>query len=300
MSGYSIKDILEISNISFDSDIYIIHGELQNEKILFMYKPFVDTLLTIFKNYNCYFLYNKVDISKFKKNDIILFIGNLNVPNFKILKSMGLYTIWFWVEPYLIEKINTIYCDIIIFYSKYSFFESSKRLNTKELWFIPVLKEDTEIYVNYLNKKNDIKLCFLGNLIHRTKQKQNQFISKKYLINKNNLFNENDYNLFMINNTCIFLNIIKMESKSLPFPRICKLLSHKCIIISENCNELDDELFKDIVYFCKYENIEKTFYELASNTPEELDNIAQQNYIIFSNRFNLNNNNFFLINKPNL
>ena len=71
----------------------------------------------------------------------------------------------------------------------------------------------------------------------------------------------------------------------LPSCRINKLLSHKCIIISEHCNEIDDELYKNMIYFCKLEEIEDVYRMLLSKSDEELQNEANEKYELFCERF---------------
>jgi len=137
---------------------------------------------------------------------------------------------------------------------------------------------------------------FLGNLNFRSKDLSNYFLNNNYFIDKYNLFNENEYNMYMKNNTNIFLNINKNGSFILSFCRICKFLSHKCLVISESCCKDDMELFEDIVYFCdSLIDIEKTFYNLLSKSPNELNDISNKNYIKFCDKFSVKNDNLFLI-----
>ena len=90
------------------------------------------------------------------------------------------------------------------------------------------------------------------------------------------------------------LNVNKGSSVILPFCRICKLLSHGCIIISQECDKKDQELFKDLVYFCHVNKIEKTFKKLLEKTGEELNEISKEIIKNFEMRFNVNNKNLFL------
>ena len=89
---------------------------------------------------------------------------------------------------------------------------------------------------------------------------------------------------------CIFLNLLRREGfPVLPYARVCKLLSHRCIVISEYCNKIDEELFKDIVYFCDVENIEIVYNDLLKKTGQELQNIAQTRYDKFCSKFSHKN-----------
>ncbi len=279
----------------FKNNIYIIQKERPDSKLLFIYKPFVNTILLIAPKSK--FLYNNWKNINFNANDIIILIGcHFDLNDFINFKNKNLYIIFYWTEPSLVDKCIGQYCNEIFLYSKLLFLAQQKYFDQQKIRFVPILKEDTTSFVNYLNKKENIKLCFLGDITYRSKDLSNYFLSKSYFIDKYNLFNENEYNMYMKNNTNIFLNINKTNSPILPLCRICKLLSHKCLVISQHCNKEDEELFEDIVYFCKsLMDIEKTFYNLLSKSPNELNDISNKNYIKFCDKFSVKNNNLFLI-----
>ena len=64
-------------------------------------------------------------------------------------------------------------------------------------------------------------------------------------------------------------------------------MSHKCIVISEYTSEIDDELYKDIVIFCKVEDIMNEFYKLKNMNIEDLNKMSEDIYNKFINRINL-------------
>lgn len=280
-----------------NNNIYIIHKERGDSKLLFMYKPFVNTISKIFSQSK--FLYNNWENISFNRNDIIIIIGCLFSENDLInFKNKNLYIIYYWTEPCDLNENLAQHCDEIYLYSKLIFKKQKKCIGNcvfqQKIKFVPILKEDTTSFVNYLNKKHNIKLCFLGQIMIRSKNLRDKFLNTSYFLSKYDLFNEDKYNMYMVNNTHIFLNLNKNNSCALPFARICKLLSHKCIVISQYCNKEDEELFKDMVYFCSIEDIEKTFNNLSSKSPNELNDISNKIYIKFCNKFNANNSNLFL------
>ena len=55
--------------------IYIIQGDTKERKLHFMYKPFVNTILNLYENQNCMYLYNNWKECNFTKEDIVIFIG---------------------------------------------------------------------------------------------------------------------------------------------------------------------------------------------------------------------------------
>lgn len=277
-----------------NNNIYIIQKERGDYNLLFMYKPFVNTISKIFPKSK--FLYNNWKHISFNRNDIIIVIGQLFSENdFINFKNKDLYIIYYWTEPVPLNENIAKHCDEIYLYSKLLFKIHKKYFDQQKIRFVPILKEDTTSFINYLNKKTNIKLCFLGAIMFRSKNLIDKFLNKSYFLNKYDLFNEDKYNMYMVNNTNIFLNLNKHLSPVLPFARICKLLSHKCIVISQYCNRDDEELFKDMVYFCSFEDIEKTFNNLSSKSPNDLNDISNKIYIKFCNKFNANNSNLFLI-----
>ena len=218
-----------------NNNIYIIQKERGDYNLLFMYKPFVNTISKIFPKSK--FLYNNWKHISFKRNDIIIVIGQLFSENdFINFKNKDLYIIYYWTEPVPLNENIAKHCDEIYLYSKLLFKIHKKYFDQQKIRFVPILKEDTTSFINYLNKKANIKLCFLGAIMFRSKNLIDKFLNKSYFLNKYDLFNEDKYNMYMVNNTNIFLNLNKHLSPVLPFARICKLLSHKCIVISQYCN----------------------------------------------------------------
>lgn len=277
-----------------NNNIYVIQKERPDSKLLFMYKPFINTILLLAPQSK--FLYNNWKDIDFNVNDIIILVGcNFQITDFINFKNKNLYIIFYWTEPMEVDKNIAQYCDEIYLYSKSLFISHKKYFHKQKIRFIPILKENTTCFVNYLEKKENIQLCFLGEIAYRPKNIRDMFRTTKNLIYRYDLFNENKYNMYMINNTNIFLNINKTNSSILPFCRICKLLSHKCLVISEHCNKEDEELFEGIIYFCSIKDIEKTFYNLALKSPIELNDISNKNYIKFCDKFNVKNHNLFLI-----
>ena len=68
-----------------------------------------------------------------------------------------------------------------------------------------------------------------------------------------------------------------------------ELLSHKCIIISEHTNKIDEEFYKDIVYFCDINEIGDFYKNLINKSPQELEIESNEKYKKFYNIFNSNN-----------
>lgn len=135
-----------------------------------------------------------------------------------------------------------------------------------------------------------MKLIFIGSLQFREhKYRRLPDNLKKNLIIIQNIWNDTDYNKFISDKANIFLNLNKEGTAALPSVRINKLLSHKCIIISEHTNTIDDELYKDLIYFCHIKEIGTILNDLMQKTPDELQDISNRKYQIFCERFNSKN-----------
>ena len=153
--------------------MYIIHGELpRTTKLKFMYYPFINSCLEIskilYKNFDCKYLYDKYDFNCMKNGDIIIFIGNINIPNFKYLKELGIYTIFYWTEPNTINNrcLNGIGKDPdeIWVYSKLLFNKHNILNKNQKIKFVPIICDTSVPFVNYSIPNNEMKLIFIGNI----------------------------------------------------------------------------------------------------------------------------------------
>ena len=261
-----------------------------------MYGPFINSLKKILNN-NFTFIYiehdKNIELNKFKNDDVIIIIGifELGSQIIKKLKSKKIYLIWYWLEPHAMNKKLCSLCDEIYVYSL-SLYNSYPKYKNQIIRFVPPLIENTEYYCNYLKKNQEIKLSFLG--IIQLRDNYKKYLSYKKFTVKYDLFTDKRFNEYINNNYNIFLNINKDKSKILPTGRICKLLSHKCIIISQYCKSKDMELFKNMLYFCSVDNIFDKFEELIKKTPDELEIISDNFHFEFAKKFDVDNKCLFL------
>lgn len=283
-------ECFEFNNyLKFKSNIiHIWQGERNDNALQFMYKPVVVSCYKYLEySNNDYIIDYKVNYYNFdeiKPNEILIWIGCENIPNFDLLKNRGIYTIYYNTEPN-IDKFNS---NEIWTYSKYLFNNYNKYENIQIIKFVPIICEENIPYVPYINLNNNIKLTFIGLLAYRSDKKnilfQNSFI-KNNLEEVYNLWNDTDFNNYISSNPKIYLNLTKNNTYALPSVRINKLLSHKCIIISEHTNEIDEEYYKGIIYFCNIDEIENIYRRLVNKTNIELQQEANKIYEKFYNKF---------------
>jgi hypothetical protein len=260
-----------------------------------MYKPFGDTVLKylqkIISEYTEVEYYtNVIDYNIMEPNEVLIFIGCAEIPDFQYLKQKGIYTIYYNTEP----NLDLFDSDEIWVYSRYAFEKYEKRNENQCIKYLPIFLEEDIPSVPYLLNinTNTIPFVFMGNFMSR-QDKLHILMQSELLRNRiqqvYHLWNDNDYNQFISSYPNIYLNIMKTDTNFLPTARIHKLLSHKCIIISEYSNELEDEIYKEMVYFCKLEEMENVFKTLINKTNIELQEDSENKYRIFKNNFSTEN-----------
>lgn len=269
------------------NNIYICVFE--DEKIQFMYKPIVDSIRQLLKEIYPHIIYKtNIDIlNEISENDVFIYVGH-RFQNFEDLKKRNIHTIWYNTEP----DTNVENADEIWTYSKYLFEQYNKKDSKQIIKFVPIICEDMTTFVRY---KDNIKrkLVFMGKFDYR-KEKYDILMQypeiKDSLIEIYDLWNDSDYNNFIENNSPkIFINLTKSGTNALPSVRINKLLSHKCLIISERTNEIDDRLYEGIIYFSDIHNFSNIYSNLLKKTNDELRMESEKRYNKFKHLFNKKN-----------
>jgi hypothetical protein len=278
--------------------IYILHAEeVFKGSLTFMFKPVVDSITKLLNDtYPSVPIIHKINdydfLNKLNENDVLIWMGHRGEENvnYNDLRNRNVYTISYNTEPFpTIVNSNEIWT-----YSKYLFNIYEKNGN-QTIKFLPIVCDDSTDFISYKNiNPKDLKLYFLG-IFHFRQEKydtimQNNFMKDK-LIELDNIWNEEDYiNLITEKNRPkIFLNITKTNSVVLPSVRINKLLSNKCIVISEHTNPIDEELYNGIVYFTDIDKIADLFIELTNKTSGELEMESETRYQKFKEIFNYKN-----------
>jgi hypothetical protein len=233
--------------------------------------------------------YGLSSINKPSENEVFIWIGSDGVKDvdLKILKSRNVYSIFYNTEPVIFDfGFNETWTYSRFILNKY-------RLSKQNIVnFVPIICEENVPTVSY-NTESELKLVFLGREDLRKSSidflKQNELIKKHY-VNYFNIWNDCDYNKLMTGNANIYLNIKRTDvMEALPAFRINKLLSHKCIVISDHTNDIDEELYKDIIYFCNLDEIESVFKQLLEKSPFERQTDADNKYRLFCDRFKCEN-----------
>jgi hypothetical protein len=254
-----------------------------------MYKPVVLSCIEYIKNADdtsiVDYKVNYYNFDEIRPNEILVWVGCENIPDFELLKSRGIYCIYYNTEPDTIQyKSNEIWT-----YSKYLFDIYKKYDNTQIIKFVPIICEENVPFVPYsMSSSSNLKLTFIGLLGHRSDKAD--ILYQSSLIKNNleevyNLWNDTDFNDYISSQPRIYLNLTKYGTIALPSVRINKLLSHKCIIISEHTNEIDEEYYKEMVYFCDIHEIKNIYRNFTNKTNTELQQEADKIYEKFYNRF---------------
>ena len=132
---------------------------------------------------------------------------------------------------------------------------------------------------------------FLGYFDYRP-EKRNYLFQSEYLRENiqeiYSLWNNADFHAFVSSRPYLYLNITKSGLNTpgiLPSVRINTLLSHKAIIISEHCNEIDESLYTGMVSFCSLDEMEGEYRKWRGKTNEELQVEADTRYRLFQTAF---------------
>lgn len=266
--------------------IYITH---RNDWIIpFMYYPVIYSLLSlvpiIFINKKVVFNLNENVYESLIEGDVYIWVGD-NTPNFLDIKQKNVYTIHYNLEPYiLLSNSDEIWTYSLYLYDLY-------KINNTHVKFIPVIHNDTLPKTKYLENNNSLELTFIGNLsIDNRIEKEKIINNSGVTINQiYNLWTDDEFNNYICNNRHIYLNITKSNTKALATLRINKLLSHKCIIISEYTNIYDEEIYKGIVFFKHLSEIGDFYKTMKNKSNDELEYIAESVYQKYINIFNKEN-----------
>jgi len=287
MENVAIKEILSIDNLR---KIFVVHGERWDNNLQFMYKPFVNTIRTLFSSHphlSIEYYHRSMDYEIIEPEDVLIFIGIIEQPCFDHLTRKGIYTIFYNTEP----EVGWRNCREIWTYSKYAF-EIYPKPNGQVIKFVPIFAQENIPSVPYLlSEPNTMPFIFLGYLDFRPEKRNYLFQSECLRENIReiySLWNDTVFHDFISSRPYLYLNITKNWVKTpniLPSVRINTLLSHKAIIISEHCNEIDESLYTGMVSFCSLEEIEGEFMKWRGKTGEELQAEADARYRLFQKAF---------------
>lgn len=264
------------------------------DKVEFMYKPMSQTIIQLINylyidviiDYK-YFGINKFEETYYddiKPNDMLIVIGHTSTTPYDLLKNKGIYTIQYHTEPstdkYMVDEIWT--------YSRQLFNNYEKSHDTQIIKFVPVVCNKNLPSIPYILKEDKIQLAFIGSMGYRGNKPnilfENTFLKDNF-IEEDNLWDDETYDKFMTTEPRIYLNLTRDGTNALPSFRINKLLDYKSIIISEHTNDLDEEIYKDIVYFCDIDKIGETFKKLSDKSGKELQTISNEIYNKYYNKF---------------
>jgi hypothetical protein len=255
-----------------------------------MFKP---AILTVIKMVKCIYGENveinfKINYNNFDEilpNDILIWVGPEGLPDFDSLREKNIYTVYYNTEPYGGHFAS----DEIWTYSKYVYDHYEKSRENQVIKFVPIIAEELVPSVPYYLKKDNLKIIFIGLFSFRSAKEEKinntTTLIKNNLVEKYDLWTDTDYNDFMSSAPNIFLSIGKYDSQVLPSVRINKLLSHKAIIISEHTNDIDEEYYDGMVYFCNIEEMDDIYRTLMNKTAEELQQEADDKYKRFYEKF---------------
>jgi hypothetical protein len=259
-----------------------------------MYSPVIlsikEMIKTIYPHIEINYKSDYYEWDEIKPTEMLIWVGEIVKPDFNYFKDKNIYTVYYNTEPY-IENVSS---DEIWTYSRYMFnLHSQEYKQGKQIIrYIPILCEKNVPSVPYLFKESPMNLIFMGAFYLR---KDKISILKEYPLIKDNLlevfnlWNDRDFTTFVSSKPHIYLNVTKTNNVVLPSFRLNKLLSHRCIIISNHTNPLDELDYKDLIIFCDLREMESEYKKLLELSNEDLHQKSNQIYKKFYSRFTLKN-----------
>ena len=207
---------------------------------------------------NPYFMKNKTIIST---------LQNIN----KTYK----YKILYITEPitYIIEQ--KVYLDLINILKPYCLwtYNNFNHLKTYlNIFHIPPIYNESYNLTNptiiSLKEKINDKIVFIGNINENRLQTIEQFSDK--IITLNNIWSPSEWTT-ILNKYLFYINIHRRNGcKSLETLRCIPILANGGVILSEDCNELDKDKYKDYnIYFYKKEDLLSIFLDKIKNIDYE-------------------------------
>ena len=273
--------------------IHLWHGE-KDGLFTFMYSPVIlsikEVIKTIYPHVEINYKSDYYEWEDIKPTDTLIWVGEIVKPDFNYFKDKNIYTVYYNTEPY-IENVSS---DEIWTYSRYMFNLHSQeyKQGNQIIRYIPILCEKNVPSAPYLFKDSSMNLVFMGGFHLREDKKS--ILDEYTLIKDNlqevyNLWNDRDFTTFVSSKPHIYLNVTKTNNVVLPSFRLNKLLSHRCIIISNHTNPLDEVDYKDLIIFCDLRDMESEYKKLLELSNEELHQKSNQIYKKFYSRFTLKN-----------
>jgi len=224
---------------------------------------------------NPYFMKNKIIIDQ---------IQNIN----KIYK----YKILYITEPitYIIEQ--KVYLDLINIVKPYCLwtYNNFNKLKTYlNIFHIPPIYNESynlsdSTFKSLKTRIND-KIVFIGNVNENRLQTIEKFEDKLVVIN--DIWTQTEW-ANILNKYLFYINIHRRNGcKSLETLRCIPILANGGVILSEDCNELDKEKYKDYnIYFYKKEDLLSIFLDKIKNI--DYEEIYNKTILFRSTQANIN------------
>ena len=284
-----------------NTTVHIWQGE--RDILEFMYKPVVQSIIDYFMSSlgvpreRISYRVNCRDWHTLVKGDVLVWVGCDSIPDFSAIRGLvggGVYMIYYNTEPFCEDVAS----DEVWTYSRFMYSEICKSWGGNKLSvggvtgssqvtkYVPIICEKGAPRVRYGEEQVSQNIVFLGYILCR--QCKLHFFSPEFrvsILSKYDLWNDADYNAFLMGTPYIYLNLKKMDTVTIPAVRVNKLLSHGAIIVSENVHADDQAEYEGLVYFGDLTQLEGIFRGLLEKSAEELREISDAIYSRFCAKF---------------
>jgi hypothetical protein len=254
------------------------------------YDFFIDSFIFEFHKQNIHIdiidnnITNNIELTIYNKNYPIIIFINPHYLKDKIIHNTIYeiskyfkYKILYLTEPifFLIEK--KVYEELICFikpyclwtYSQENFYKLNTKLNIFKISPCYNVKYNfIDICLENIQNRNIENIVFIGNISKNRECIQRDFQNSIFI---NNVWTLHDWK-DMIHKNLFYINVHRRNNcLALEMFRIIPLLSNGCVIFSENCNEVEQNLLKDYnIIFCKKCDLYNTFIKYIQTINYEL------------------------------
>ena len=274
--------------------VFISHGvwsiKCPRDPLLFMYKPFVYTVCTMYKDAQLV-LAHELRTTPIPDNSTLVFIGvvGMGLVPWALLKSRGVKLVYYSTEHanYFMNTLNQSNTFISMVDEVWDFSPTNLSLYSKALQmtrrFVPIAFHKNRPLIQY-DTVEIPKLVFVGGVQYGTRSVHYKKLKQELgdnLLTFNNIWTEQDFDSILLTRPFIFLNFHKHEPTTYEgcnhfaeMARMYYLLSSKALIISSHCGPLDESLCTGMITFCKLQEVASEFNTLLQMTPQERETLA--------------------------
>ena len=240
--------------------------------------------------------------SQLMAGDVLVWVGGLHsriVPFEHLKHARKVYTVYYQTEP--LKGDIALDPDEVWDYSS----RNLRKMNRTATAFVPIMHnpefrtrhklirygfgQRSTLPSPYDGATRSLPLVFFGNPIFRRESWSVLSSNSKtspYLRSVHNVWTQAAYDQFVVSTPALYVNLHKKGSASLEGFRISPLLSHGALILSERCDDDDEEEYKGLVdFYDSLDELADAFDAMRQWNASQLQGLADERRRAFAERF---------------